>query len=93
MRSRVLTHISLPHTRWRAQGQYVACSIACNWYCLSACARAASRTSALLQLPPPARCAPNLVAAAREQNSRTIEAAANREDAAGSGSTGDPDEI
>ena len=83
--------ISLSYTRWRAQGQQGAPSIAAKRYCLDPCARAASRTSAFSDVAATALCARNLGATAREQKSMPIKAAADREAAAGSGMTHEPD--
>ena len=89
----VRAQISLSCSPWRARGQHGASANAGIRYCLGACARAASRTSALSE------CCASAVAlqtcasaiAASKCSSRTIEAVADREVAAGSVSTGDPD--
>ena len=87
----VRAQISLSCSPWRARGQHGAPAIAGIRYCLGACARAASRTSALSECCASAVALQTLRIAASKCSSRTIEAVADREVAAGSVSTGDPD--
>ena len=89
--ARVRAQISLSCSPWRARGQHGAPAIAGDRYCLGACARAASRTSALSDCCATAVALQTCGTAASKWKSTTIEAVADREVAAGSGSTGDPE--
>ena len=88
----VSIQFSLSLTRWRARGQHGASPIAQERYCVGAwCMRArgiAHLLAAMCRIF--ARSAQNLAPAARAYKSKAIDAAADREVAAGSVSTGDP---